>query len=218
MALDGTYSGLKASVADWLNRQDLTAVVPDFITLGEAQMNRNLRVLQMETYLSGTSAVSGTWAVPADWLETRTLRLASPTAGQQILEYVGEEEWDRLEASGLTSTTRYYTIINGNFQVLPVPTSALDYNLRYYAKIPALGSFVAGNPAPVEVTSNWLLTKSPDLYLYASLLAATPYLKDDDRIPVWAGAYNKIVEDMLVESARAKRPTTRLRTIKATYG
>ena len=36
MALDGTYAGLKASVADWLNRADLTAVVPDFITLAEA--------------------------------------------------------------------------------------------------------------------------------------------------------------------------------------
>jgi hypothetical protein len=31
MALDGTYAGLQASVADRLNRADLTAVVPAFI-------------------------------------------------------------------------------------------------------------------------------------------------------------------------------------------
>ena len=208
MALDGTYSGLKASIADWLNRQDLTSQIADFITLGEAEMNRTLRVIQMEVLSDGTSA-DGLVAVPSDWLETRSLRLEDPTAGQQILEYVGEEEFDRLEASGLTSTTRYYTIINGAFQVLPLPSAAINYDLRYYAKIPALS---VSNP------TNWLLTKSPDLYLYRALSAAAPFLKDDDRIAVWAGAANKITDDMMRESERAKRPTTRVRTRMATFG
>ena len=208
MALDGTYAGLKAAIADWLNRQDLVAAIPDFITIAEAQMNRTLRVMQMEVFADGTSP-DGLVAVPADWLETRTFRIENPTAGQQILEYVGEEEFDQLETSGLTNTTRYYTIINGAFQVLPVPTASVSYDLRYYAKIPALS---VGN------ASNWLLLKSPDLYLYSALSAAAPYLKDDDRIPVWAGAANKITEDMRLESERAKRPTTRLRTVKSTFG
>jgi hypothetical protein len=42
MSLDGTYAGLQASVADWLNRADLTAVVPDFIAMAEAQISRRL--------------------------------------------------------------------------------------------------------------------------------------------------------------------------------
>jgi hypothetical protein len=148
-------------------------------------------------------------AVPSDWLETRTLRLEDPTAGMQILEYVGEEEFDQLEASGLTNTTRYYTILNGAFQVLPVPTGDVSYDIRYYAKIPALSN---------SNTSNWLLLKSPDLYLYSALAASAPFLKDDERIAVWAGAANKITEDMKLESERAKRPTTRIRTRMATFG
>jgi len=208
MALDGTYTGLKASVADWLNRQDLTSQIPDFITLGEAMNNRELRTVQMEVLSTGSSP-DGLVAVPDDWLETRTLRLDSPSAGQQILEYVGEEEWDNLEAAGLTGTTRYYTILNGAFQVWPLPTSAITYDLRYYAKIPALSNSNA---------TNWLLTKSPDLYLYSSLLGATVFLKDDDRLPVWAGARNAIIEAMKLESERAKRSTTRIRTRMATYG
>jgi hypothetical protein len=208
MALDGTYTGLKASVADWLNRQDLVAQIPDFITIGEAQINRTLRVLQMEVFSDGTSSADLV-AVPSDWLETRTLRLEDPTAGMQILEYVGEEEFDQLEASGLTNTTRYYTILNGAFQVLPVPTGDVSYDIRYYAKIPALS---------VSNTSNWLLLKSPDLYLYSALAASAPFLKDDERIAVWAGAANKITDDMKLESERAKRPTTRIRTRMATFG
>jgi hypothetical protein len=208
MALDGTYTGLKASIADWLNRQDLTSQIPDFITLGEAQINRTLRVLQMEVFSDGTSSADLV-AVPSDWLETRTLRLEDPTAGMQILEYVGEEEFDQLEASGLTNTTRYYTILNGAFQVLPVPTGDVSYDIRYYAKIPALSNSNA---------SNWLLLKSPDLYLYSALAASAPFLKDDERIAVWAGAANKITDDMKLESERAKRPTTRIRTRMATFG
>lgn len=208
MALDGTYAGLLASIADWLNRRDLTSQIPDFVIIGEAMNNRELRTVQMEVFADGTSS-DGLVAVPSDWLETRTFRLEDPTAGMQILEYVGEEEFDRLEASGLTNTTRYYTILNGAFQVLPVPTATVSYDLRYYAKIPALS---------VSNTSNWLLLKSPDLYLFSSLLGATVYLKDDDRLTVWAGARNAIVEAMKLESERAKRPATRLRTMMSTFG
>jgi hypothetical protein len=42
MALDGSYAGLQASIADFLNRGDLSTVIPDFITLAEAQMARRL--------------------------------------------------------------------------------------------------------------------------------------------------------------------------------
>lgn len=212
MALD-TYANLQTSVASWLNRQDLTAVIPDFITMAEAQFNRELRVIQMEALSVGSSLASaagfGTVGFPTDWLETRTLRLASPTAGQQILEYVGEEELDQLQAEGLTNTTRYYTMINGEFQLLPAPAAAVTYNLRYYAKIPALSASNA---------TNWLLTKSPDVYLYSACLQAAPYLKNDERVATWGAIRAKIITDIQYESERAKRATTRLRTVQSTYG
>ena len=213
MALDGTYIGLKASVADFLNRQDLAAAIGDFITMAEAQFNRELRVLGMETFSVGTSAASaegfGTVGVPTDWLETRTFRIDQPSTGSQILEYVGEEELDQFQTAGLTNTPRYYTIINGEFQILPAPSGNVTYALRYYAKIPALAD---GTP------TNWLLTKSPDLYLYSALVQSAPYLKDDDRVAVWGAIRAKLISDMQYESERAKRSTVRIRTRAATYG
>jgi hypothetical protein len=35
-----TYTDLKTSIASWLNRDDLTSVIPDFISLAEAGINR----------------------------------------------------------------------------------------------------------------------------------------------------------------------------------
>ena len=43
-----TYSELKTSIADYLNRSDLTSIIPTFISLAEAQINRDVRTWQME--------------------------------------------------------------------------------------------------------------------------------------------------------------------------
>ena len=43
-----TFSGLKSSIADWLNRSDLTTQIADFIALTEADFNAKLRIRQME--------------------------------------------------------------------------------------------------------------------------------------------------------------------------
>ncbi len=44
-----TYTELKASIANWLNRSDLTdEIADDFIKLTEADFNAKLRIRQME--------------------------------------------------------------------------------------------------------------------------------------------------------------------------
>jgi hypothetical protein len=37
--------------------------------------------------------------------------------------------------------------------------------------------------------TNWLTEYAPNLLLYATLLEATPFLKNDERIPVWTNMY-----------------------------
>ena len=53
MALS-TYDELKDSVADFLNRSDLTSVIPDFIKMAETDMNRKVRHWRMENRASAT--------------------------------------------------------------------------------------------------------------------------------------------------------------------
>jgi hypothetical protein len=202
------YTELKASIADWLNRADLTSQIPDFIALAEAGFNRELRTVQMEVMSDGAWDEDQV-PVPLDWLETRTFRLENPAAGSALLEYVGEAEWDSLQTQGLSGTTRYYTIINGVFQVLPPVTTSQSYILRYYAQIPALSD---------TNQTNWLLAKSPDLYLYSSLLSASGFLKDDERIPVWATGRQAIIQNMMLESERAKYSRVRLAARRTTFG
>lgn len=196
-----TYSELQTAIADYLNRTDLTSVIPTFISLAEAKLNRELRTRDMMVRATATSSNEFV-AVPADFLENYSLELDMDNlSARPALDYVGPLEAKDIKASQLTGNVRYYTIIDGAFELLPAPQSNIDLILTYYQKIPSLS---------VTQATNWLLTKSPDLYLYSSLLEAMPYLKDEQRIAVWSAARGQVIDAMKEESERAMRPTTQL--------
>lgn len=197
----GTYSELQSAAADWLNRQDLTAVIPSFITLAEAKFNRELRTRDM---LTRSEAISSNEfvAMPSDFLEAYDLELnMTNLSAQQRLVYIGPDEAKILKANKIHNLPRYFTIIDGAFEIIPAPAANTDLILTYYAKIPSLSA---------TQTTNWLLTKSPDLYLYSVLLEAAPYLKDDARVTLWASARQQVVEAMAIESERSMRQTIQL--------
>lgn len=197
------YTELKAAVADWLNRADLTSQIPDFITMAESKFNRSIRTRDMITrqYASTTNEFV---PVPNDWLETYQLELPPSSTGgnSQPLQYIGPNEAATLQAQSLSGNTRYYTIIDGLFELVPKPTvTPVTLTCVYYAKIPSLSASNA---------TNWLLTKAPDLYLYQSLAIAAPYLNNDERVGVWQTMSAQAVEEMRLESERAMRSQTTL--------
>jgi len=202
-----TYTGLKAAISSWLNREDLTAQIPDFITMAEARFNRELRVNDMKKR-STTTITSGYVDLPADWLQSIAIRELS-TLDTDALEYVAMEEYYDLQDNALTGTPRYYTIISNRIHLLPAPTASTDLELVYYAKIAALSGTNA---------SNWLLAKSPDLYLHASLIQAEAYLVNDERVPMWKASVDEIIDNMKLEGERASRPSGALRARKRSFG
>lgn len=191
MALS-TYTELKASVADWLNRTDLTSVIPDFIALAEAQIERTLRTRQM--IVRATASIDTEYsAVPGDFLETKSIKLNTNPVTALTFESV--DALDDLKSTTYISAGKpqYFSIVGGQIRVLPVPDNSYTAELIYYAKLSKLSSTNA---------TNWLLTQAPDVYLYGSLMQAAPYLKDDARIPVWAAIYTRGLEELQIADDR----------------
>ena len=195
-----TYAELKASIADWLNRDDLTAAIPDFISLAEAEFQRDIRHRYMITRSQATID-SRFSATPADWMQS--VQLILETDPVEPLEYVTNEYINKLRASSsATGKPRYYTHVGTEIEVFPAPdntSTGYTAELVYYAKVPVLSD---------SNTSNWLLSLSPDIYLYGALLQSAPYLRDDERIGVWASIYQKKVEDMHVSDQRTRGQTS----------
>lgn len=193
MALS-TYAELKSSIADFLNRQDLTATIPTFISLAEAQLSRDVRHWRMEN--RATATLNNQYLTrPADWVET--IRLVMLGNGTRPLQYLSTAAMDerRGNSADVAGEPRYYRHIENQFEVFPSPDSNTSAELVYTQKIPELSDSTA---------SNWLLGVAPDVYLYGSLLHSAPYLAEDQRVGVWAQLYSAGVKRLNEESDQAK--------------
>jgi hypothetical protein len=192
LALD-SFANLKAAIASWLNRTDLTAAIPDFITLAEAQMNRDIRHPKMEERV--TASLSAQYlTLPANWLETIRMQIGGQYGQLQQISYEAMQDyrWRNNDASGIPG---YFCHVAGQIEVYPTPNDTFSAELVYYERIPSLSD---------SVTSNWLLASSPDVYLYGSLLQSAPYLVEDQRIMVWQQFYDRAVTGLDTEAGRAR--------------
>ena len=180
-----TYAELQTAVANWLDRTDLTARVPEFITLAEARIGRRLRVRGVEER-STTPLVSAQeyYALPSDFLEARNVQIN--TNPVNVLTYRTPEQLDKDFPYSTAGTPCAFTIIGEEIQLKPVPSTTDTMEIAYFKKLSALS---ASN------TTNWLTTNAPDLLLYGSLIEAEAYLVDDPRIAVWKGAFDESISE-----------------------
>lgn len=187
-----TYSELQSAVGDFLNRQDLTTVIPTFIALAEADLNRSIRHRSMLTRATATIDSQFT-ALPTDFLEAKNIQLNSEPI--TVLRYVTMEHADLVRQRNPTGQPVYYSIVGDTLEVVPVPDASFTAELTYYKKITALSD---------SDTTNWLLSYHPDVYLYGTLMQSAPYLKDDQRIPIWGSLYRQYLADVNASSDKAE--------------
>lgn len=184
-----TYAELQTAIGSWLERSgdaDVAAHVAEWITLGEAKLNRELRGLRVTTVddatLTGTPS-SRSIALPADFLTPVALYLTTSSAYQLLRPMVAGSQ-------SLRTTSGYPKAwaVNGTNIMLDAPCDqAHTFTLRYHKKL---------NVAS-ESGNSWLLTNFPDAYLQAGLEQAAIYFKD---IPAAQG-YGAILAD-IIESIR----------------
>lgn len=184
-----TYAELQTAVANWLHRSDLTSAIPDFITLAETEIFRRLRVQDLETAFTGTIS-SNAIALPTSYLDLKYAYVS--TTPIQWLDRKSAR-WIR-EKYPLTSSSgvpKFIAREGTNFIFGPYADAAYTIAGVYYKNI-----------GPLSSSAHVLFTNNPDLYLYGSLLAAVPYLKDDKRVPLWQAKYEAALIQTQIESDR----------------
>lgn len=192
MAL-ATYTNLLASVAAWLNRTDLTAVIPDFVTLAEGRIARDLRLRKqvVNTTLSTAAGVQSL-ALPSDFLELENITL-SGTSPPGALSAVSPEYLDRKYPDAYyTAQPQVYAIVGDALLFGPTPDGVYAVELAYYQRFTALASS----------STNWLLTNHPTVYLNACLVEGSAYLMDIDKAQAYESRYQAAMRDLqLVDDA-----------------
>lgn len=197
-----TYAELKEQVADTLNRASMINDVPAFIRLAEAQMNREIDHWRREKRSEGEIDTRYS-TLPADWRSP--VRLSVITAGgPREIEPAGQSEMldMRTSTGDAAGVPKYYAISAGSLELYPTPSAAFEIQMIYRAGIPALSD---------TNTTNWLLDEAPDAYLYGTLMQTAPWLREDERMAMWASLYAQSIQSINTDSERAKYGGTGLR-------
>lgn len=165
----------------WLHRNDLEALIPDFIMLAEAGLNRTLSICAMEQEDQLAMVMNSRFVAPPDmvkpiavWLQT-----TSRTKLQAVLP-------ENLVLQANSGAPAQWALDGTQLAFDRAADQAYPITLRYQKK------FALSDAAP----TNSLLSKYPDVYLYGALLEAAPYLRDAQRQAIWQQRMAGAVQDV----------------------
>lgn len=188
-----TFTILNAQLADYLHRDDLTSQIPDFIRLAEIEIGRVLRVQGVERYALTTMTVGDyLLSKPTNIVDVFTVQIKVSGAWQplrlQSLDFV-----QAFAATPATQGVPKYFAHKGEdfFMVAPAPNAAYELEIGYYERSAYLTT---------ENETNWLTENAFDLLLYGSLVKATPFIRFDERIPMWRDYYDRALAQLTGET------------------
>lgn len=175
------------AVMDWLDDPNLESRVPTFIQFAEARLNRLLDDPDMEV-ISQATAISDYTALPDDFGE-----MISITTGDGALQAMGPVEFSGIDHS-ISGTPRFYSIVNRSISFAPSNTTA-PITMVYRRRIPALTE---------DNTTNWLLDRAPDAYLYGCLVQAAGFNVEVETISGWKSALDEAIAELRMDGNRRK--------------
>ena len=198
-----TYSKLTTAVANWLDRDDLTLRIPEFIALAEARFNRALRLRSMEAkYTANTVAGQRNLALPTGYIQMRNFQVN--TSPLTTLSYVTPEIYDRIWGGSTSGTPKFYTILANEISLGPIPASVQEVEMLFYKNFENLSSVVA---------TNWLITNAPDIYLYGAMMQAEPFIMNDERVPMWKMALDEGISSLQEQDNKDRHSGSALRVM-----
>lgn len=193
MAL-ANYSDLKTGIGLWQHKTQsgFTARYDDFISLFEASANATIRVRENETETTLTATASSPHInLPSNFQEHVWLKV---TSTQRRLTYVTP---DALPYYPSTGPSERWTIVDSRVRTELQADQAYGYTLRYH-KVYAIATD----------TTNALLTRYPNVYLYGCLLEAAPFVQDENTLVLWQNRYDRAKRELDRAESRYKSKAT----------
>lgn len=189
-----TYDSLVADISSYLERTDQATLdkIPTFIMLAEQTIATELKFLG-NLNVSTSTLTSGNPIIPkpARWRKTVSMNIT--VAGKKYPVFLRKYEYLREYWPDATQTDvpKFYCDYNyENWLIAPTPDDDYQFEVLFYQRVQPLDS---------SNQTNWFTVYAPQALLYGSLLQAMPFLKNDDRIPMWQAQYNNVIQTLKTE-------------------
>ena len=189
-----TFDELKTAAANWLGRTDLTGRIPEFVALAEGRMNRTIYARAQEARATATLTADDAYtALPTDLRTIRAVQLnTTPTT---VLRFMPPSQLERTYPSTTTGKPLAYAVIGGEIKWAPTPDTGYTAEILYTQGIPALSA---------SQTNNTYLIRSPDAYLYGTLVEAHRYLMDPNQANNFDQLFGRAMSEMKSEDDEAR--------------
>lgn len=190
MSYTMTYDSLLTDVRNYLER-GFTAEsdsivyeqIPRLITLGERRISRELKIQGFVRAVQTTLAVGvSTYDKPDRWRDTISMEVNGVIIFARAYEFL-RAYWP--DPSSLATPEFYADYDYRHWLIVPTPVAASTLDIIYYEQPRFLGD---------DFQTNWLTAYAPDVLLYATMLEAAPFLKNDDRVQVWQTMYDRAAQ------------------------
>lgn len=197
MAVINNYATLQTAVADYLARDDLTTFIPNFIQNAENKIYRRFNIRAEETALS-VAVTNGAGTLPTRF---KKLKLA----------YIAQSPYELLEWIPLEDLYRKYPLRSGGETPCVISRQANTFVFGPYPSDFTLEGVYYQRLEPLRTTdSSWYVVNAPEILLYASLMEAAPFIRDDPRLPVWQQFLNDSIQSLMDFEKEADNPSGRL--------
>ena len=194
MATTMTFATLKQDVQRYLERGATLASdpvvfeqIPRLINLAERRIARELKVQGFINVVTTTlNAGQSVYDKPDRWRDTVSINIGTGVGNtKRKTLFIRDYEYLRSywpDESETAEPIFYSDYDYSHWLIAPTPDAAYPIEILYYELPPLLDD---------TTQTNWLTEYAPQLLLYGALLEATPFLKNDERIPVWQSMYDR---------------------------
>jgi len=169
-----TYDSLVENVQSYLERTDTATLdkIPLFIMLAEQTIAAQIKFLGNLTVQQSTMTLNNNVIdKPARWHKTVSMNITVAGKRQPVL-------------------LRKYDYDYTHWLVAPTPDDDYTFEVLYYERLQPLDS---------SNQTNWFTIYAPQALLYGTLLQAMPFLKNDDRVPLWQALYQQAMDVLVAE-------------------
>lgn len=192
-----TYDSLVENIQSYLERSDTATLdkIPLFIMLAEQIIASQIKFLGNMNVNTSTMVIGQPIIdKPARWHKTVSMNVSVDGVRQPVLlrkyEYLREYTPD----ATVTGVPAYFGDYDyTHWLVSPSPADAYEFEVLYYERIQPLDS---------SNQTNWFTIYAPQALLYGSLLQAMPFLKNDERMPMWQQNYDQIIQTLKAEDVQ----------------
>lgn len=209
-----TFAELQTAVAGYLNRSDLSSMIPTWINIGQRKLENGTYYMEngvqhfhnnwkyMEVRATTSASEDDAYITlptnfkQAIWVKVVDNTLASPVYYDLIPVSPQKALEDYPSIVGNKGRPKEFAVIkySGEFLVRPTLDQAYTFDVYFYAYSTALSA---------NTDSNWLSLNYPEILIYSALMEAEPYLENDARMATWKSMLN----DSVAGLARSEKET-----------